>query len=100
MATTNGTVNNGASNGHDTPATNKKSNMQIEYRTERSIPMFLLHKLIRPFATQLITATKEYPPGSPKLESPQEGKEEVRCQGIQAGGHISLRAFAEEGTAT
>lgn len=60
-----------------TPKPGPKSTIQIDHRTNRSIPMFLLHHLLRPFATKLITANKEYPAGSSKLEPARTAKS--RC---------------------
>ncbi len=42
--------------------------MEIDYRTERSIPMFLLHHLIKPLKSQLTKMKDDAPAGSPKLD--------------------------------
>lgn len=68
MAAPNGTS---ASSGY---AAAQRSRMNVEYRTNRSIPMFVLHHLIRPFATKLITAKQVLPAGSPQLEPDRKAK--------------------------
>ena len=45
------------------------SSIKTTHRTNRSIPMFLLQHLIKPFNTALIKPKQVYPAGSPRLEA-------------------------------
>ncbi|KAK3063859.1 hypothetical protein LTS18_012178 [Coniosporium uncinatum] len=44
-----------------------KTSIRITHRTDKSIPMSILMALIKPFGSKLVSSSKDYPPGSPRL---------------------------------
>ena len=51
--------------------------MQITHRTNRTLLMYILHTLLRPFGPQITKMTCEHPPGSPQLDIPKHAT--TRC---------------------
>ncbi|KAK5164535.1 uncharacterized protein LTR77_009741 [Saxophila tyrrhenica] len=69
----------------DSPASSSQqstptSTMLVDHRTNRSIPTFLLHHLIRPFGAKLISPGKTFPAGSPRLTAHNTAKRRCHIQ--------------------
>lgn len=58
----------------------QKPTIQVTKRTNRSLYMFVLQHLIKPFNARLVTPKKEFPAGSPRLEVPKKARKHCAVQ--------------------
>ncbi|QIX01775.1 hypothetical protein AMS68_007292 [Peltaster fructicola] len=59
----------------------EKSTIEVEYRSGRSVPMFLLQKFLRPIKSQLLKAGKTVEEESPEIKIPDRARK--RCHVAQ-----------------
>lgn len=63
--------------GESSSNTDPNSSIVVTYRSDRSIPMFMVQSFIRPFNTVIAKSRHVRPPGSPKLEAPSSAQKKL-----------------------